>query len=577
MTRIAYNNRSRGVYRRRWRTELQNRPKVYPAGEPRSLFPPAPVGFFKKLPLIMSDGVVEQLQPGNVLLNQQGTVVYAVAAFGVDSRLLRSKGAGFGSETSNLTVNDNQTGVVVSAAASFATDNAILRSDGTETGSQGSSLRVTDLNQITFPLNNVLLGDDDTGGLLGPSSLGNVFLGSAAGGSSITGISNFGLGRNSLVVATGNENVAIGSNAGNALTTGSSNVFLGEGAGGGMGQHATASNSIAIGRDVRTTASDQVNIGNASITETILHGEITLVAVEDGTVALLSPVISILDSAGTSSFEIRVDVVASKNTLLGQDAGASITSGSGDGTGNTLVGVDSGTTMTTGDSNVGLGEDTLKLATTGSQNMAIGSFALGKIVSGDFNTAVGYASLLNIVVAAADNTAIGHEAGRTLTTGIQNTFIGSGAGHTGQTVGVDNSIGIGFDVVTTASNQVIIGNTSTTETLLRGDVTINNGGLTLEDGEDIVLDTTNGTNLGTAVGQKLGFWGKAPITQPTDALQAALTNSTGGSQDGTLAAVGDTSAGDESIPINDNFTDIHTLLSEIRDALVDSGLMKGTS
>jgi len=63
--------------------------------------------------------------------------------------------------------------------------------------------------------------------------------------------------------------------------------------------------------------------------------------------------------------------------------------------------------------------------------------------------------------------------------------------------------------------------------------------------------------------------------QTSGASQAALTNSTGGIGDGTIAAVGDTSISDQSGVINDNITELHTLLDEVRTTLVNFGLMKG--
>jgi len=101
------------------------------------------------------------------------------------------------------------------------------------------------------------------------------------------------------------------------------------------------------------------------------------------------------------------------------------------------------------------------------------------------------------------------------------------------------------------------------------------GNKSLNDGSNIVLGTTTGSKIGTLATQKLGFWNAAPVVQPAGAAQAALTNSTGGTADGTLSAVGVTNTGDRSADINNNFTELHTLLNAIRTALVDAGLMKG--
>lgn len=96
----------------------------------------------------------------------------------------------------------------------------------------------------------------------------------------------------------------------------------------------------------------------------------------------------------------------------------------------------------------------------------------------------------------------------------------------------------------------------------------------ITDAKNIALATGTGTKIGTSVSQKLGFWNATPIIQPAAASQAALTNSTGGSYDGTLAAISGT--GDDAT-INNNFTDIYTLLTEIRTALVNTGIIKGAA
>ena len=100
------------------------------------------------------------------------------------------------------------------------------------------------------------------------------------------------------------------------------------------------------------------------------------------------------------------------------------------------------------------------------------------------------------------------------------------------------------------------------------------GDVTLYDAKNLIFNTSTGTKLGTATNQKLSFWNATPIIQPAGANQAALTNNTGGSYDGTLAAI--SGSGDDA-NINNNFTDLHTLLNEIRTALVNVGLIKGSA
>jgi len=98
--------------------------------------------------------------------------------------------------------------------------------------------------------------------------------------------------------------------------------------------------------------------------------------------------------------------------------------------------------------------------------------------------------------------------------------------------------------------------------------------VTLADAVNLIANTITGSKIGISASQKLGKWGVTPVVQPSGANQAALTNSTGGTYDGTLAAI--VGSGDDA-NINNNFTELHTLLNEIRSALVAGGNIKGSA
>jgi hypothetical protein len=49
-----------------------------------------------------------------------------------------------------------------------------------------------------------------------------------------------------------------------------------------------------------------------------------------------------------------------------------------------------------------------------------------------------------------------------------------------------------------------------------------NGGITLGDAQNIAVNTTTGTKIGTATTQKIGFWNVTPVVQP-----AAVADSSG--------------------------------------------------
>jgi parallel beta-helix repeat protein len=107
-----------------------------------------------------------------------------------------------------------------------------------------------------------------------------------------------------------------------------------------------------------------------------------------------------------------------------------------------------------------------------------------------------------------------------------------------------------------------------------GTATINLNFLPKGSGGAVILrDNSNNARV-IANGTGLGFFGATAIAQPSGANQAALTNSTGGTRDGTLADVGATY---NQATLNNNFTDLHVLVNEIRTALVNLGLMKGSA
>ena len=217
---------------------------------------------------------------------------------------------------------------------------------------------------------------------------------------------------------------------------------------------------------------------------------------------------------GAVAFRIAADnslstpTLGTSNVRFGVNAGNSIASG---GNYNVCIGDEAGTAITTGDDNVAIGFQALDLNQTGSQNVAIGTDALGATTAswntavgrealksdstGGYNTAVGRTAgvlitegAYNVVVGAnaldtdtkgskstavgygslatqnftsatnSNNTAVGHNAGTSVTTGIDNTLIGAGAadqlsdGHSNTIVGATAG-----DSITTGDENVAIG------------------------------------------------------------------------------------------------------------------------
>jgi hypothetical protein len=106
----------------------------------------------------------------------------------------------------------------------------------------------------------------------------------------------------------GNDNVAIGDTSGDRITTGNQNVLVGSGAGSsGTNDLTTGSNNIIIGYNAAAssaTVSNEVTIGNTSITSTRLRGMVELNAA-----MFEAATISATAATGTINFDARTQSV----------------------------------------------------------------------------------------------------------------------------------------------------------------------------------------------------------------------------------------------------------------------------
>jgi len=183
-----------------------------------------------------------------------------------------------------------------------------------------------------------------------------------------------GVNAGNSIVSGGNFNVVIGDEAGTAITTGLKNV--------------------AVGMDAMGTNVDG-----------------------DGNVAVGYQALKTMEPANGFSF----------NTAVGAQAGLSVTSS----VKNTLIGSLAGDGITSGDGlNVAVGVGALGAASnTTQENVAIGNDALSTEDGHGRNVAVGFEALKTLNAGAlALNTAVGQQAGKAMTTGVNNTLIGGQAG-----------------------------------------------------------------------------------------------------------------------------------------------------
>jgi hypothetical protein len=245
-----------------------------------------------------------------------------------------------------------------------------------------------------------------------PSYL-NTYLGASVGIYNTSGAYNVGVGTSALNAnSTGSYNAAVGQGALSSNTSGSSNAAFGYGT---LMMNSTGSYNTAVGFN----------------------------ALDSNT------------ASGNSAFgynSLRSNTNGYQNTALGYTTLFSNSSGSS----NVAAGTSALYYNTSGSNNTAYGYESLFANSTGSGNTATGYLTLETNASGGTNTADGYYSLYNTT--GSGNTAVGSFAGYTASSGSNNTFLGASADTSNG--GFSNSTAVGSGAYITASNQIVLGNSS---------------------------------------------------------------------------------------------------------------------
>jgi hypothetical protein len=219
------------------------------------------------------------------LLNTTGTNNTAVGFAAFDANTTGSSNVALGSNAlganttgiSNTAVGTSALLVNTTGAANVAVGSTAL--DANTTGSNNTAVGTTALGANTIGNNNAAVG----WGALSTNTTGNdnTAVGFQALYLNSTGINNVALGSAALAVnTTGTNNTAVGFGAGDAVTIGTQNTILGSQAGSsGTNDLTTGSNNILIGYNAAAssaTVSNEVTLGNTSITSTRLRGMVEL-------------------------------------------------------------------------------------------------------------------------------------------------------------------------------------------------------------------------------------------------------------------------------------------------------------
>lgn len=148
----------------------------------------------------------------------------------------------------------------------------------------------------------------------------------------------------------------------------------------------------------------------------------------------------------------------------------------------------------------------------------------------------------------------------------QLTFVGYGTGGWGGSAGAQIRATALENLASTAQGMSLeIRTAPIGSTTAATRATFDAAGLTMADAHDILFGATTGTKVGTATTQKLAFHGATPVAQRAGAAQTAV---------GTTAATQTTPWGFASQAQADG---IITLLNELRAAMVEKGIIKGSA
>lgn len=353
------------------------------------------------------------------------------------------------------------------------------------------------------------------------TALHNYYYGSA-GNLTTTGTYNVAIGDNAAIDlgAGADNNVIIGANAGRFSTTGIANTFIGTAAGQGAGGYAGANYNTAVGYragyDIGAAALNNSLFG-ASAGENLTTGTgntaLGYAAGEFSTTGINNVFIGYQAARGPGAAYTAADrnVVigyraayvlgadADQNTVIGSQAGYALTAASADNTfvgsnagysfaGNYLVAVGaSALYTTTGVGNSAFGYRAGVYNSTGTNNTFVGYEAgLGgsnPYAGADGNTCVGFQAGYGFTGDANNNTLIGIESGKAISTADYCVCVGSAAGRVNTTT--DSLVAVGTNALynTTGAGNTGIGHqtgywnsTGTYNTYLGFEAGYGNGG-----------------------------------------------------------------------------------------------------
>lgn len=369
---------------------------------------------------------------------------------------------------------------------------------GDETLTKPNSTSITNTSggtNITTGTGNTVYG---VGALSSSTGSNNVAVGSLALDDATTandtvGVGTFALGN----LTSGNRNIAVGTAGGTTISTGSDNVCIGYNSGSFLsgsngdnniliGQYTESSNfdnCILLGGPASAQAANEFRISNThtkfvcsgmdlgSATEKFKDLHLSGNTTQDGNITASGNI----NKTGGS---YQVNGVSGKLALQTGDASNLISEGSGGSitSANTTTGYGQGVlgAITTQSRNNAFGNSAMSdykgefsiaigwnamntsgASVSGISNISIGDGAMGSQTTGSNNVGIGGGNLYALT-SGSNNVGVGSSAGATITTETDNVCVG----HNSDAAGFSNSIALGSGAAATASNQMIVHNTT---------------------------------------------------------------------------------------------------------------------
>lgn len=251
---------------------------------------------------------------------------------------------------------------------------------------------------------------------------------------------------------------------------------------GASGVITTLTGTTSTYSDVRGTSGNITTLTGTTATYSDVRGTSANITTLTGT-NFSATSLTLTNALGRASGGTGVATAPSNGQLLiGNGTGytlAALTAGSNisitNGAGSISIAATGGLTGTTSANLTALGVGAAASLTSGSSNTCVGYNAGNSINTGSFNTLVGHAAG-DSITDSNWNSMVGYFAGNNVTTGTANSFVGYYAGNGVSTGGLNSALGdssfysgnytnstcLGYDSGVNGSNQVQLGNSSTT-------------------------------------------------------------------------------------------------------------------